>query len=198
MREQRIIKFRAWLPSVGRMLDRITIFPDMIGIDAYEFDDVLKPDFHINDEKVSDKEHTTRMHVLCGEDWYWIESHYYELMQFTGLVDSKGVEIYESDRILFGIQFWENNAAWSQHGFEGTVYFDKYEWKIKDIRFTKMYDQDYVFKMQERQWDRDLLERYSKIRNVTFKDISQWEGFEVVGNIYQEQSPELLNTTKEI
>lgn len=110
--------------------------------------------------------------------------------QFTGLKDKNGKEIYHKDRIRFTINFSDENARayWSEDCFIGEVYWKDYGWSVNNISFEKMYDQDYVFRMQDRDFDKRLLDRYSKIRVCEFNEISN---IEVIGNIYE--NPELIN-----
>lgn len=104
------------------------------------------------------------------------------IMQFTGFLDYEGREIYDQDRIRFRINFSDDGtrAYWSEDGFTGLVYWKDHGWSIKDVVFEKMFDQDYVFSMQSRSFDRDLLERYSKIKIASLSDIGNIEliGFE--------------------
>lgn len=109
------------------------------------------------------------------------------VMQYTGLKDREGREIFDKDRIRFQINFWENNAAWGQDGFEGVVTWGKYGWTVSDVVFQKMFDQEYVFRMQSRSFDKELLERYSRRKSAELSDISH---IEVIGSIYS--NPELL------
>lgn len=125
--------------------------------------------------------------IWMGKEYIPIRDTFVEVeaMQYTGLKDKNGKEIYDGDRILFTINFSDGNAYWGQDGFSGQVYFDNYELKIKNVRFEKMYDQDYVVKMQYRSYDQNLLGRYSKIKFVSFKEVSY---IEVIGNIYENEN----------
>lgn len=97
------------------------------------------------------------------------------LMQYTGLKDRNGVEIYEGD-ILQGVYQESEGGGWySEHNVRGKVYFDQY-WGVKfDCRDHTQRTAEY--------W-KDISPTKRECRDV-----------EVIGNIYE--NPELLTNTTE-
>jgi len=95
------------------------------------------------------------------------------LMQFTGLLDKNGKEIYEGDIV--------GERTLTDSPRLGVVKFGEYANPFNSDEFTK-HQGFYV------DWNCDM----------TRRDLGFWTGhkldFEVIGNIYE--NPELLNSTK--
>jgi uncharacterized phage protein (TIGR01671 family) len=118
--------------------------------------------------------------VICGDENYGSQYENVEIVQWTGLRDSKrtakypeGQRIYEGDVIKF---VWETDSCWGKAGthkgyirFDGGVFEVVYIGKIRKKRFKEKMD--------------------------CFDDIKsfiEWsEKVEVIGNIYE--TPEVLN-----
>lgn len=141
----RTIKFRAWNKSSKTMVDLLKITPLAL----------------------SDSMNTQL--ALQGMSGLFIPfSKEFELMQFTGLHDKNGKEVYEGD-ILNTKTTFENNMADRRFqpdterlvSFENGCFTDKYT-------------------------GRDL---WDKIRNITYNP-QRWTNYEIIGNIYE--NPELL------
>lgn len=134
----REIKFRAWDKFQEEMVS-----VDRINFDVEEIDVVIK-----KTESVED-------FYSCGFDEI-------ELMQYTGVKDKNGKEIYEGD-IYKTEQGSICKVIWYQNGWKG------------HYRFKKTY-----------QGESYIDEEYLELRQT---DCKRW-GVEVIGNVYE--NPELL------
>ena len=111
----------------------------------------------------------------CGLWYPGCEAHNVQWMQFTGLKDHHGVEIYEGD--VCGIVYNnDEGGGWhSNKKLRGAVYFDEF-WGVKfDCK-------DYTQRTAEAHWGR-----------VGSRDCLK---IEVLGNIHQH--PELLSARGEV
>ena len=142
---QREIKFRAWDKWESRMLWR-----DIFDMNWYATER--------NDEKGC---HTAR--AVKGSD----DRKQLILMQYTGLKDKNGKEIYEGDRIKINV--------WSVHNKKEPTSFDfqVVEWDEKNAEYT---------------WR--LPPNLQRHVGATFSAFNANRLFSVIGNIYE--SPELL------
>lgn len=142
----REIKFRAWIKS-GFDYDIKPFMVEVASIDFNNFGQSIK---------------------TPEDDEEWSKEDYV-LMQFTGLLDKNGIEIYEGDIVcVTGDEFYSNNSValdvingnWH---FKGKVESNSFMWLILD---------------ESRDW-------------IPFCDIlSNDIDVEVIGNIYQ--NPELI------
>ncbi len=97
---KREIKFNAFIPALGIMLQNVTVYPDMIGVSADELEKALKA----KNEKlricdggiylIDDDHYDLVMSLLCGDDWYWIENNNCDVLQFSGYKDSNGNDLF--------------------------------------------------------------------------------------------------------
>ena len=103
--------------------------------------------------------------------------HWADLMQFTGLTDKNGTEIYEGDVVQFTAWWFDGNHA--ESNLTGEIVYDNYSmsFQLKGVKNTEWE------RYTGHENDSDYLTPFSELR---FEE----EDFEVIGNIYA--NPELI------
>ncbi len=111
--------------------------------------------------------------VSCDEQDYYLRSEYPDevvLMQFTGLKDKNGVEIYEGDKLSFTVfDPFDNDTQYT-----GYVVYTGSRFQIWNKPDDEYYGSDGGFEL-------DLV-------------VNQDDEIEIIGNIYE--NPELLGENK--
>lgn len=152
----RKIKFRAWQKYHKQMLDVTNI--------GFR-------DGEIYSLTVEYPEGTIPRFVTYGKDYdkFWLDDDCIKLMQYTGLKDKNGKEIYEGD-IIKEFNYSGDECRVSEVVWDGTLATGWHKKIIKDLTMPKGYGQEGIsIGIEERE----------------VKD------FEVIGNIYE--NPELLD-----
>lgn len=157
----REIKFRAWIKTTKEMITQETISDYILVGNGTGFGVIDGSD---------DSEY--------GTGNVWLEDKDFELMQFTGMLDKNGVEIYEGDIV---------SGGFSEH--IGIVRFGMSANPFNSDEWTGHLG--YYIQWQEKD-----------IADFTRVDLGYWTNKEmdtavrVVGNIYE--NPELLGTKSDI
>jgi uncharacterized phage protein (TIGR01671 family) len=138
----RQIKFRAWNKKWERMVDNVLVNSDVV-LWTCNLD-------------------------ICHPDWDYLDEDI-KVMQFTGLLDKNGKEIYEDDVVI----------AWS----EGCKHIGQIKWRLEGQPAIIIYPAYFngVF------W----CLHGASIGEEQYYD----EGIEIIGNIYQ--NPELLEINRD-
>ena len=164
---KREIKFRAWDVKKMKMSKPFT-FDDVVSDESYGM--AITPFIDIIDGIKVDRVHDER---------------FYCLMQYTGLKDKNGKEIYEGDIVNFHYFFLgggEEGVWESEHQATGVITWGLYGWAVSSIRGEHW--QGYT--------GYDAGEGESNILELMMMNESSIheESFEVIGNIHE--NPELL------
>ena len=169
----REIKFNAWVPDLELMLQNVTVYADgMMGMRANDFqsyiDGMPKHIQFINDGVYHSDEDRfdLLLTILPGEDWIWIDEGDFVPLQYIGLKDKNGKEIYEGDVLKI-----EGKDDLITFPFTGEVF-----WHEDAMFLVKIFNDNYP----NPYW--------------TFENFMLNETFEKIGNIYE--NPELVPNPK--
>ena len=164
---ERIIKFRAWDKNDEKMIyiDNPEEHPPYIRIQNY-----------------GDKNSV----LVIGEEWEMKPSstiHDIELMQFTGLLDKNGKEIFEGDIVKGGVYY-----GWEEEKGLGIIRFGEWEQDGSGQEYAGAHCLGWYIEILKCEYgdgmDSSLIEEETKHNFI-----------EVVGNIFED--PELLSEGKE-
>ncbi len=129
-----------------------------------------------------------------------VESPYVELMQWTGLNDSKGVPIYEGDIVKYtSKERTGTKVSYKRRGYDtyainsdieiiGFIKFD-----LNDNLMTFIVDTKQVTRYESYFWgEGKRSDRPDMATNLLVKPLSTKREYEIIGNIYEH--PELINS----
>lgn len=111
------------------------------------------------------------------------------LMQYTGLKDKNGMEIYEGDIVRAVHRSDEGGGWYSDHKETGVVYFDKH-WGVKfDCRDHTQRTAD-GWQRAAYSWEAKDMEHWSDYESA----VRDYLNVEIIGNVYEH--PNLLTNEK--
>lgn len=167
----RTIKFRVWDKAINKMITQENVKEFLDKIISEEWEDEFP---YSSDEWYPAYEILTIFDYL--KDFqertikrYEPSENRFELMQFTGLHDKNGKEVYEGDIVLI-----------DAYKYEGPEFSREYLVKYNELLGM---------------WTLIDLENYDKEEFITFEDLNGWYrlDIELLGNEYENK--ELLNET---
>lgn len=150
---------------------------------------------------------------LSANPLYWWEKNYdFPLMQFTGLLDKNGVEIYEGDILLFKHDVAVQNSKGHETSNVGKkmhelganemlVEIAPLHWGYNGFRGRCVFKNEQGKLLTEDEWY-DMKDQSSEIyiedpieNTLWLRYLEGCKAFEVIGNIYE--NPELLEQPNE-
>jgi len=119
------------------------------------------------------------------------------IMQFTGLTDSKGVEIYEGDVVRINVA----NGEYPQYSFDG-LYEVQHWFRGVSFKYIKLAWEDKdanQYPIRTHITSESIYERWHDKKGCHYSELSNGKemkstSIEVIGNIHE--NPELLESTK--
>ena len=116
----------------------------------------------------------------------------YEYMQFTGLLDKNGKEIYEGDIVKRTLHGFDEKEIKAEDSVSGRPYITRIENGNKKVQ---IYYVEYIAKIPEARFILRLIRQEPDIQPKFESNIFFSESCEIIGNIYEGESL-LTNQTK--
>lgn len=100
---KREIKFRAFLPKAGIMLEGVMVYhlSSLVSVDYEQVKEAVENKGLVldDDESICTKDGEKLMELMIGDDWFFIKEEDVIIMQFSDMIAKDEVDIYEGDII---------------------------------------------------------------------------------------------------